>query len=117
MKAWSPDSKWLTYTKYLANHQHAVFVYSLESGKESQITDGTADARFPVFDKNGKTLYFAASTDVGLTVGWLDLSSFQHPLTRSVYAVVLKKGDPNPVEPQSDEEKISEGGRKGKRRG
>jgi tricorn protease len=106
-EAWSPDSKWLTYTRYLPNHLRAVFVYSLESGKESQITDGTADARFAVFDKNGKTLYFTASTDVGLSVGWLDLSSYQHPLTRSVYAVVLKKGDPNPVEPQSDEEKIA----------
>jgi tricorn protease len=104
---WSPDSKWLTYTRYLPNHQHAVFVYSVENGKESQITDGTADTRFPVFDKNGKTLYFTASTDLGLSVGWLDLSSYQHPLTRSVYAVVLKKGDPNPVEPQSDEEKTA----------
>ena len=113
-ETWSPDSKWLTYTKYLPSHQHAVFVYSLENGKESQITDGTADSRFPVFDKNGKTLYFAASTDVGLTVGWLDLSSFQHPLTRSVYAVVLKKGDPNPVEPQSDEEKVAKADEKGK---
>ncbi len=105
--AWSPDSKWLTYTKFLENHLHAVFVYSVESGKESQITDGTADSRFPVFDKNGKSLYFASSTDVGLTNAWLDLSSFQHPLTRSIYAVVLKKGDPNPVEPQSDEEKVA----------
>jgi tricorn protease len=113
-QAWAPDSKWLTYTKYLPNHQHAVFVYSLDSGKESQITDGTADSRFPLFDKNGKTLYFTASTDVGLSVGWLDLSSFQHPLTRSVYAVVLKKGDPNPVEPQSDEEKIAKPDEKGK---
>ncbi|MGB7845055.1 MAG: hypothetical protein WBL63_05520, partial [Candidatus Acidiferrum sp.] len=113
-EAWSPDSKWLTYTKYLANHQHAVFVYSLENNKESQITDGTADSRFPLFDRNGKTLYFTASTDVGLSVGWLDLSSFQHPLTRSVYAVVLKKGDSNPVEPQSDEEKIDKADEKGK---
>ena len=113
-EAWSPDSKWLTYSKHLANHLNAVFVYSLEGGKESQVSDGTADSRFPLFDKNGKTLYFTASTDVGLSAGWLDLSSFQHPLTRSVYAVVLKKGDPNPVEPQSDEEKIAKADEKGK---
>ena len=106
-EAWSPDSKWLTYTKYLPSHQHVVCVYSVDNGKESQITDGTADARYPVFDKNGKTLYFTASTDLGLGVGWLDLSSFQHPLTRSVYAVVLKKSDPNPIEPESDEEKVA----------
>jgi tricorn protease len=105
--AWSPDSKWLTYAKFLENHMRNVFVYSLESGKESQITDGTSDVRYPVFDKNGKSLYFAASTDLGLSIGWLDLSSFQHPVSRSIYAVVLKKGDPSPVEPQSDEEKAA----------
>src|SRR5579863_3069931 len=106
-ETWSPDSKWLTYAKFLENHMRNIFVYSLETGKESQITDGTSDARYPVFDKNGKTLYFTASTDIGLSIGWLDLSSFQHPISRSIYAVVLKKGDASPVEPQSDEEKAA----------
>jgi tricorn protease len=106
-ETWSPDSKWLTYAKFLENHMRNIFVYSLETGKESQITDGTSDARYPVFDKNGKSLYFAASTDLGLSIGWLDLSSYQHPVSRSIYAVVLKKGDPSPVEPQSDEEKAA----------
>src|SRR5205823_13123425 len=83
-------------------------VYSLDAGKESQITDGISDARYPVFDKGGKWLLFAASTDVGLSSGWLDLSSFQHPILRNIYAAALKKGDPSPVEPQSDEEKTAE---------
>jgi len=107
-ETWSPDSKWLTYAKLLENHLRAVFVYSVETDKESQITDGISDARYPVFDKGGKSLFFAVSTDVGLSAGWLDLSSFQHPVLRSVYAAVLKKGDPSPVEPQSDEEKAAE---------
>jgi tricorn protease len=119
-QAWSPDSKWLTYGKLLENHLRAVFVYMLETGKESRITDGISDARYPVFDKGGKSLFFAVSTDMGLSSGWLDLSSFQHPVLRSVYAAVLKKGDASPVEPQSDEEKAAEekkdaaGGDKGK---
>jgi tricorn protease len=112
--AWSPDSKWLTYTKILPSHLHAVEVYSLETGKSTQITDGLSDARFPVFDKNGKTLYFTASTDVGLSAGWLDLSSFQRPVSRSIYAVVLKKGDPSPVAPESDEEKAEKSGESAK---
>ncbi len=103
---WSPDSKWITYAKLLENHLRAVCVYSVETGKESQITDGVSDARYPIFDKGGKLLLFATSTDVGLSSGWLDLSSYQHPVLRSVYAAVLKKGDPSPLEPQSDEEKI-----------
>ena len=104
---WSPDSKWITYSRFLFNHQRAVFVYSLESGKSTQLTDGLSDAEFPVFDKGGKYLFFAASTDLALAGTWLDLSGFQRPVTRSVYAVVLKKGDPNPVEPQSDDEKVA----------
>jgi tricorn protease len=107
-ESWSPDSKWLAYGKFLENHLRAVFVYSLDTGKESQITDGISDARYPVFDKGGKYLFFANSTDVGLTAGWLDLSSFQHPVLRNVYAAVLKKGDASPVEPQSDEEKAAD---------
>lgn len=106
--SWSPDSKWLTYSKFLDSHLRSVFVYSLETGKASQITEGLGDARYPVFDKNGKTLFFTASTDVGLSSGWLDLSSYQHPVLRSVYAAVLKKGDKSPVEPESDEEKTEE---------
>ena len=105
---WSPDSKWLAYDKLLENHLSAVFVYSPETGKSNQVTDGMSDARFPVFDRGGKLLYFTASTDVGLSVGWLDLSSYERPVRRSVYAAVLKKGEPSPVEPESDEEKIAD---------
>jgi tricorn protease len=103
---WSPDSKWITYAKFLESHLRAVCVYSIETGKEAQITDGVSDARYPIFDKGGKLLLFATSTDVGLSSAWLDLSSYQHPVLRNVYAAVLKKGDASPMEPQSDEEKV-----------
>jgi tricorn protease len=106
--SWSPDSKWLTYSRYLPNHLHAIFVYSVEQAKNSQVTDGMSDARQPVFDKGGKYLFFTASTDEGLGVSWLDLSGFQRPVSRSVYAIVLKKTDANPMEPQSDDEKLAE---------
>jgi tricorn protease len=113
---WSPDSKWLTFSKFLPNHMRAIYVHSLESGKSSQITDGLSDARYPVFDKGGKVLYFAASTDLALAVSWLDLSGFQRPVSRNIYAVVLKKGDSNPIEPESDDEKVegAKDGEKGK---
>ncbi|HKQ79792.1 MAG TPA: PDZ domain-containing protein [Blastocatellia bacterium] len=105
---WSPDNKWITYTKQLKNRMCAVFVHSLESGKSTQVTDALSDARFAVFDKNGKYLYFTASTNAGPTTGWLDMSALPHQTTRSVYVVVLKKGEPSPLAPESDEEKIAE---------
>jgi tricorn protease len=103
--SWSPDSRWITYTKILENHLRAVFVYSLDIGKTAQVTDGLSDARYAVFDKNGKYLYFTASTNIGPTTGWLDLSSFGHDVTRNVYVVVLRKDLPSPIAPESDEEK------------
>jgi len=103
--AWSPDSQWLTYTKQLANHLRAVFVYSLASRKATQVTDGMSDCLYPNFDKNGKYLYFTASTDVGLSPGWLDMTSNAHPVTRSVYVAVLRKDLPSPIAPESDEDK------------
>jgi len=105
---WSPDSRWLTYSKQLKSHIFAVFVYSLETAKASQVTDGMSDARFPVFDKGGKHLFFSASTDVGLTPGWLNMASMDRPITRSIYVAVLKKDLPSPLAPESDDEKPKE---------
>jgi tricorn protease len=106
--AWAPDSKWLTYTKQLPNHLRAVFVYSLDQAKALQISDGLSDAEYANFDRNGKYLYFTASTDVGLGQSWLDMSSLDHPQTRSVYVAVLRKDDASPLAPESDEEKMKE---------
>jgi len=106
--AWAPDSRWIAYTKQLPSHMRAVFVYSLESGKAQQVTDGMSDARYAAFDRDGKYLYFTASTNAGPANGWLDLSSFSRPVTRSVYVVVLRKDLPSPIAPQSDEEKAAQ---------
>jgi len=62
-----------------------------------------------VFDASGKYLYFAASTDAGpASQNWGDLSSFNRPVTRSLYLVVLDKTLPSPLAPESDEEKAKD---------
>jgi tricorn protease len=102
---WSPDSKWIAYTKILKNHLRAVFLYSLADGQPHQASDGMSDAEFAKFDKNGKYLYFTASTNVGLTTAWLDMSGDERPTSSSVYVAVLRKEDASPLAPESDEEK------------
>ncbi len=102
---WSPDSKWLTWSRDLDSHMNAIFLYSLDTGKVTQVTDGMANAKGPVFSRDGKYLYFYASTNSGQSLSWLDLSSFNQPnVTSSVYAIVLSKDAPNPLQPESDEE-------------
>ena len=110
---WSPDSRWLAYNRILPSHLHAVFVYSLETNKCTQITDGRSDALYPVFDNSGKYLYFVASTDFGLTVGDGDMTGLSRPVTYSVYAAVLRTNLPSPVAPESDDEKVEDNSKSG----
>ena len=58
LMVWSPDSRWIAYTKQLTSHLHAVLAYSLEQGKSYQLTDGMSDALYPAFDKGGVDLRF-----------------------------------------------------------
>jgi tricorn protease len=117
--AWSPDSKWLGYTRMLDNKLRAAFLYSLPSeggvggvaGKSHQVTDGMSDVRHLAFDKGGKYLYFTASTDIGPTTTGIDMSGMGKQVTRSVYLVVLDKSLPSPFAPQSDEEGSAAGDR------
>ncbi|MEM9829401.1 MAG: PDZ domain-containing protein [Bacteroidota bacterium] len=106
--AWSPDSKWVAYTRRLDNEYNAIFTYSLEEAKSYQITDGLSDSRSPTWSLDGKYLYFMASTDYGLNVGWLDMTSYDRPLNRAIYALVLSADDPSPVALESDDETSEE---------
>ncbi len=101
---WSPDSRWIAYSKRLTSQFNAVCVYSLDTGKSTRVTDGLADAVSPAWDASGKYLAFLASTDFGLNLGWLDMSSYHQPLNRSLYLAVLSKDEPSPLKPQSDDE-------------
>jgi len=101
---WSPDSKWIAYSSRLKSLYHAIFIANAETGESRQITDGLADSVWPVWDASGKYLWFLASTDFGLRSQWLDMTSYDHVATYGLYLAVLKKGEPSPLLPESDED-------------
>jgi tricorn protease len=101
---WSPDSRWLAYSRRLDNQLRAIFVHDTRSGATHQLTDGMADAITPVWDASGKYLYFLASTNFGLNTGWLDMTSYDRPVTRALYVALLAKDQASPFLPRSDEE-------------
>jgi len=109
---WSPDSQWLAYTKRLGNHIRAVFLHELAAHQSHQVTDGMSDATDACWSKDGKYLFFAASSNYALNTGWLDMSSMERPVSRSLYVMVLSKDEPSPLAPESDEEKGSESEKK-----
>ena len=105
---WSPDSKWIAYHRDLENQLRAVFVYSIETHKFTQVTDGMSDAFSPAFDLNGKYLYFIESTNDGPSHAGIDLSSLDRAQSTAPYVVVLARDGASPVPPESDDEKIKE---------
>jgi tricorn protease len=104
---WSPDSKWLAYSLGNKASFHVVHVYELATEKSRPVTDGLGDALDPVFDADGKYLYFLASTDAGPVNQWFAQSNID---LRSHYVpniVVLRRGEPSPLVKESDEEKAA----------
>ncbi|MEP6718443.1 MAG: PDZ domain-containing protein, partial [bacterium] len=102
---WSPDSKWIAYSSRLRSLYHAIFVSNIDTGETREVTDGLADAVWPAWDASGKYLWFLASTDFGLGSQWLDMTSYDHDENFGLYVAVLKKSDPSPLLPESDEDK------------
>ncbi len=105
--SFSPDGKWILYRKTLHNLEHAAYLYSLDTHKSTQISDGLSDVAHPLFDPSGKYVYFTASTDLGPAIDGFNLSSLNRTTSSSVYVVVLGKDLPSPVPPESDDEKTT----------
>ena len=92
----------------MPNHLHALFLYSVDTGQSTQVTNEIADARLPAFDREGKYLYFTASTNEGPTEDGLDMTSDLYQVTSNIYALVLAANQASPIAPELDDEKPAE---------
>ena len=106
--SWSFDSEWLAYEKTLNNGLRAVFMYNLTTKVAQQITDGMSYAGQPTFSRDGKYLFFTASTNVGLSNSGLHMSAYDRSPNFNVYAFLLSKKTPNIFKNESDEETVKE---------
>ena len=102
--SWSSDNNWIVYNRKLRNHLRAIFVYDVVNKKTHQVTDGTSEAAYPVFSRDGKYIFFTASTNYGRSIGWLDMSSYENMVRNNIYAIHLLKDAPSILTPESDEE-------------
>ncbi len=103
--AWSPDSRWLAYSKQDPDQMQQVHLYSLETGQVTRVSSEMNRSRAPVFDPDGRYLYFFSDRDLSAGIGAFDLSYVYNNLTR-VYALTLRKDLPSPFAPESDEVKV-----------
>jgi len=93
----SPDSRWVAYTKVERNFLRRLYLYDLQEGRRIPVTDGMSSVATPVFGREGRYLYFTASTNIGPANAWLDMSNRDRPVRRGIYAAVLARGTPTPV--------------------
>lgn len=104
---WSPDSRWLVYTRNSASSFQTAHLYSLDDGQSHAITDGLSDIGEPVFDAGGKYIWLTASTDSGPVRQWFAQSNADDTFTNDLYLMVLSKDEKSPLAQESDEEEGS----------
>lgn len=103
--SWSPDSAWIAF-----EHRDAITAYDhvdlfeVATSRLIPLTDAFGDAGSPAFSRDGKYLFFRASSDSGARQFGLDMSaSVARKTTSSLYAAVLSKTGKSPLAPRSDE--------------
>jgi tricorn protease len=102
--AWSPDSRFLAYTKLAKSQLSTIWIYALDEGKAFQLSGELASETEPVFDPAGRYLYFLSDRDFKLTFSGFERDYLYTSPTR-VYAALLAKDGPALFPPESDEER------------
>src|SRR5690606_31908507 len=106
--SWSYDSNWIAYITSLGNGVRTLFMYNLKTKQSTQITDGMSAVNQPTFSRDGKYLFFSASTNTGLTNSGLHMTAYERNVNYNVYAFILSKDTPSIFKNESDEEEVAE---------
>jgi tricorn protease len=101
--AWSPDSRWLSYSKRMSNRHGAIMIYDVNDGAVHQVTSDYYEDTDPIFDTEGTCLFFRSDRAFRPVYGDMD-DTWVYPNATKIYAVTLKKDSPSIVAPRSDEE-------------
>jgi len=103
----SPDSKWIAYSKLEQSLTEAIFLYSMEDGKSHRVTDEYYADWSPSFDPTGKFLYFLSNRNFSPIMGALDQNHIY--LNMCTPMVVLLQADAaSPFAPKDSKEEVSE---------
>ncbi len=101
----SPKGRWLAYTTRGANSNASLNLYDLDTRRAYPVSQGFADTSSPTFSKDGKLLFFGASTNAGSVYSGLDMTTQDRPFRAALYAAVLEADGKSPLGPVlADEE-------------
>jgi tricorn protease len=105
---WSPDGRWLAYTKSLPTEYRSVFIYDTQDGAVHEVTGATTDDFSPSWDPKGRYIYFLSDRATNPVIGGRDWQNIELKSTRPFMAL-LRKDVENPFAnlagmPPSEEE-------------
>ncbi len=105
--SWSPDSRWLAYAKNAENRMGMIMVYEVETGQTHQLTSDFYDDSQPVFDPEGKYLYYFSDRHFQPVYGDMD-ATWVYPNSTELFAVPLTREIQSPLAPRNDEVSLGE---------
>jgi tricorn protease len=104
--AWSPDSKWVVYSKNADNRFQQIFLYSLGQKKSYSVTEDWYNAFNCTFSADGKYLFFVSSRDFNPDFSNIE-SNISYSDMSNIYFVSLSKETPSLFNPKSDEVELT----------
>ena len=104
---WSSDSRWLVFSRAVASGNGAVFLFDAEQGELHQATSGYYNDFGPVFDPDGKYLYFYTNRTFQPVYGDFD-NGWTYPNATNIAAVTLRPDVPSPLAPRNDVETVAD---------
>ncbi len=99
--SWSPDSRYLAYAKPEQNLFYSIFLYDTKTGSSRRLTGADTDDTEPVFDPDGKYLFFISCRDLNPLMPRFE-SNYAYVRCQRPYALSLAKDTPSPFSPRED---------------
>lgn len=93
--SFSPDSKWLTYSRTESNEFNVVYVLDITAKKEYPVTDKWYESYSSAFSKDGKYIVFASSRDFNPVYGSKEWNHIYNS-SSGIYLSLLSKDSPSP---------------------
>jgi tricorn protease len=103
--SWSADSRWLAYGVDQENDHTAIVLYDTQEKKRHAVTSGFHDDDLPVFDPDGKYLYYRSKRVTEPLYSQSD-NTWIYTNGASLLAVPLRKDVASPLAPRNDEEPV-----------
>src|SRR6266404_4028987 len=101
--SWSKDSRWIAYAHDLETLHTAIALYDTKENQRHVVTSGYYDDDQPVFDPEGKYLFYRSGREFTPVYSDLD-NTFIYPNTYQLVAVALRKDVASPLSPRNDDE-------------